>query len=290
VSLICAGLVQRLATRNQHFWRVNPNWQGHELIICRTFGCLRDRPCTRRFYYNATVMSNSDPIKDLNALLTSAAFSRQNAEKVARVCHDAAKLVYERQKQTGKSQLKTKEISAALALAESVHLSAYRFVAEGPLVQLFGGNCDEARAWDYYTNHVLGPVTDKYGRTVVIDDDGIKSLYKDRESGMHNVASENYEEVRGKRLPWIRHTIENSAGVYVVEESLGRAGIRRTFLYTATVTIRLQQQQEQTSYYVVAVREGKNDVLRFVTAYSMFNRDGFLHAIAMSKRYVPKHE
>ena len=230
-------------------------------------------------------MANNDPIKDLNGLLTSSLFSRQNAEKVARVCHDAARLVYERQKQTGKKELKTKEIAAALVLAETLHSSAYRFVAEGPLAQLFGGNCDEAKAWGYYTDHVLGSVTDKYGRNVVIDDDGIKSLYKDPESGAHDVASENYEEVRGKRLPWIRQTIENSEAVYVVEESLGRSGVRRTFLYTAIITIRLQQ-QEQTSYYVVAVREGKNGILRFVTAYSMFERDGFLHAIAMAKRYV----
>ena len=235
-------------------------------------------------------VADNDPIKDLNALLNSSLFSRQNAEKVARVCYDAARLVYERQKQMGKSQLKIKEVSAALMLAETLYSGAYRFVAEGPLAQLFGGECDEAKALDYYGKHVIGSVTDKYGRNVVIDEDGMKSLYKDRTSGLHEVATENYEKVRGKRLPWIRHTIENSEAVYVVEESLGRAGVRRTFLYTAIVTIRLQREQEQTSYYIVAVREGKNAILKMVTAYTMFERDGFLHAISMSTRYAKQNK
>ncbi len=226
------------------------------------------------------------PIKDLNGLLTSPFFSRQNAEKVARVCYDACRLVYERQKHLGKSQLKTKEISAALLLAETLHASAFRFVAEGALAHLFGGDCDEARALDYFGKCVMGTVTDKYGRKVVVDEDGMKSLYKDPATGQHIDITDNYEQVRGKRLPWIRHTLENSDAVYVVEEPLGRSGIRRTYLYTAIVTIRLRNQTEQTSYYVVVVREGKNQVLRMITAYSMDDRDGYLHAISMSYRYV----
>lgn len=230
-------------------------------------------------------VAGNDPIKQLNALLTSSLFSRQNAEKVARVCYDAAMLVYERQKRTGKSALKTKEISNALLLAETLHASAFRFVAEGALRQLFGQDCSEKTAVEYFGKYVMGTVTDKYGRNVIIDEDGMKSLYKDPTSGGHIVAAENYEEVRGKRLPWIRHTIENSDAVYVEQESIGRSGVRRQYFYTAIVTIR-HKQQEYTSYYVVLVREGKNQVLKMVTAFSMFDRDGFLHTIAISQRYV----
>jgi hypothetical protein len=224
------------------------------------------------------------PINDVHALLTSQIFSRQNAEKVDRVCYDASRLVYERQKQMKKTVLKTKEISAALLLAETLHASAFRFVAEGNVAYL--PHCDEAKALDYYQQHVMGIVNDKYGRSIVIDEDGMNSLYKDPSSTAHVVASANYEEGRGKRLPWIRHTLENSDAVYVEDEPLGRAGIRRKYFYTAIVTTRLQRQPDQTSYYVVLVREGKNQILRMVTAFSMFERDGYLHTIAMSSRYV----
>lgn len=231
----------------------------------------------------------NDPVEKLNALLKSSTFSRQNAEKVARVCYDAARLVHERQKALGKSELKTKEISTALTLAETLHSNAFRFVAEGALAHLFGGDCDENTALDYFAQSVIGTATDKFGRKIEIDEDGMKSLYKDPASGAHEVESGNYEEVRGKRLPWIRHTLENSECVYVEEEPIGRTGgVRRKYLYTAIVTIRLKNQPEQTSYYVVIVREGRNQILRMVTAFSMFDRDGLLHAIAMSRRYV-KH-
>ena len=233
-------------------------------------------------------MSASDPIKELNDLLTSSRFSCQNAEKVARVCYDAARLVYERQKRTGKSALKTKEVSNALLLAETLHASAFRFVAEGALLRLFGKECSETIAVEYFGKCVMGEVSDKYGRSVTIDEDRMKSLYKDPASGDHSVASENYEEVRGKRLPWIRHTIQNSDAVYVEEEQIGRSGIRRKYFHTAIVTLR-HKQQEQTSYYVVVVREGKNQALRMVTAFSMFEREGFLHTIAVSQRYVQQN-
>jgi hypothetical protein len=134
----------------------------------------------------------------------------------------------------------------------------------------------------------MGEVVDKYGRKVIIDEDGMKSLYKDSTSGGHVVAPENYEEVRGKRLPWIRHTIENSDAVYVEEELIGRVGIRRKYFYTAIVTF-LHKQKEFTSYYVVLVRKGKNQALKMVTAFSMFERDGFLHTIASSQRYVEQN-
>jgi hypothetical protein len=226
-----------------------------------------------------------DPIKELNSLLTSKAFSRQNAEKVARVCYDAARLVYERQKQLKKLELKAKDVSAVLVLADTLQTRAFRFVAEGNLTELFGG-CDEKTALDYFEKRVMGTVTDKFGRHVVIDEDGMRSLYKDPETGAHEIESDHYEEVRGKRLPWIKHCLENSGSVYLVEESLGKAGIRRTYLYTATATIKLHGGVEQTSYYVVIVREGKLGRLRFITAFSMFEREGFLHTIAMGRPYV----
>ena len=237
---------------------------------------------------NVITVAQNDPIKELNALLTSSLFSRQNAEKVARVCYDASRLVYERQKRSGKSILKTKEVSNALLLAETLHASAFRFVALGPLIQLFGHDCSEQTAVQYFGERVMGEVVDKYGRKVIIDEDGMKSLYKDSTSGGHVVAPENYEEVRGKRLPWIRHTIENSDAVYVEEELIGRVGIRRKYFYTAIVTF-LHKQKEFTSYYVVLVRKGKNQALKMVTAFSMFERDGFLHTIASSQRYVEQN-
>lgn len=224
-----------------------------------------------------------NPITQLNGLLLSdKLLSRPNAERVARVCYDAAKIVYERQKKLKKRQLKIKEVSAALALAESMHSGAFHFDATGEMASLFG-ECPQGRALDYYENSVMGTVRDVHGREIEIDLDGMKSLYKEAGTGKHIVDAENYEQVRGKRLPWIRHVLQRSEAIYVVEETVQRA-FRRSYLYTAIVSIPLQP-KAQTQYYVVVVRESKNGDLRFLTAYSMDKRNRFLGVISLCSMY-----
>lgn len=173
-----------------------------------------------------------------------------------------------------------KEVSSALTLAETLHSQAYRFDATGVLAENFG-TFPEADALKYYEEKVMGTVKDSRARQIVIDEDGMKSLYKDPVSGKHHVATENYEDVRGKRLPWIRFTLEHSTAIYVAEETI--AGVfRRSFLYTAIVSIPIKP-KPQVSYYVVVVREEKNGNLRFLTAYSMFKRNKFLSVLSLSR-------
>ena len=220
-----------------------------------------------------------DSTKRLFKLLGSGLFSGANLDRLSRVFYDAAKIVYERQKKSSR-QLKMRDISSAIIVADSLHAQAYRFEASGPLAANFG-NFPEADALDYYDKQVIGVVKDKLGRSIRIDDDGMKSLYKDDASGRHIVESKNYEEGRGKRLPWIRHALVNSGAVYVREETT-KGIFRRAYLYTAIVSIPLvQAPKPQISYYVVVVREGKNkEDLRFVTAYSMTKLNDFLRILA----------
>jgi hypothetical protein len=221
-----------------------------------------------------------DSTQKLFKLLGSGLFAAGNLDRISRVFYDAAKIVYERQKQSTRPQLKMRDISSALILADSLHSRAYRFVAGGDLAGNFGGGFGEADALDYYDKRVTGTAHDKLGRTIRIDDDGMKSLYKDDATGLHVVASENYEEGRGKRLPWIRHTLQNSGAIYVSEET--RKGVfHRAYLYTAIVSIPLREQKPKISYYVVVVREGrKNEDLKYVTAYYMLKLNDFLRVIS----------
>lgn len=214
--------------------------------------------------------------------MESGVISPKNTERISRVFYDAAKIVHERQKQLHKPQLKMKEISSALVLAESLHSRAFHFEATDKLAECFG-QFDEDKALEYYEKHVMGEITDRHGRTIKIDEDGIKSLYKEPGSGKHIVATENYEAVRGKRLPWIRYTLENSNAIYVNEETVHQV-FRRSFLYTAIVSIPLDP-KPQTSYYVAVVREEKNEALGFVTAYSMFKLNSFLGVLALSRPF-----
>ena len=215
-------------------------------------------------------------------LLGFGLLSEKNAERIARVCYDATKIVYERQKRLKKPQLKMKEVSSAIVLAETLHSEAFHFDATGQLAELFGP-CPEATALQYYEERVMGNVQDKHGRKIKIDEDGMKSLYKEPKSGKHIIDPQYYEQVRGKRLPWIRYTLEKSGAIYVAEETV-QGAFRRAFIYTAIVSIPIQP-KPQTQYYVVVVREGKNAELRLVTAYSMFKRNRFLSVLALATRY-----
>lgn len=200
--------------------------------------------------------------------------SGKTADRLVRVFYDATKIVYERQKRLEKTELKMKEISSALLIAEKVNSSQFHFDARGTLAECFG-SMSEDEALDYYQNKVMGEVTDKAGRKIVLDEQGMRSLYKDRTSGAHIVSRENYEEVRGKRLPWIRYTLMNSESVYVSDETIA-GSFRRTFLYTAVVSVPGATGPE---YYVVVVRKNKGGQYVFLTAYSMFNRNRFLQIV-----------
>lgn len=226
-----------------------------------------------------------NPLEQFRVLFFDATLlTSKNKERLARVFYDATKIVYVRQKRLNKPQLKMKEVSSAMVLAETLHSQSFQLHAIGELAENFGGDFSEEKAWEYFDRKVVGEVQDIYGRKIVIDNDVLKSLYKDPETGKHEVLSANYEQVRGKRLPWIHYTLKNSPAIYVAEETVGGA-FRRTFLYTAIATIPLVP-KSQTSYYVIPVREDKNKNLRMVTAYSMFTRNKFLAVIAISKPYV----
>jgi hypothetical protein len=185
-----------------------------------------------------------------------------------------------------------KDISAAIVLADHFHSQSFRFKATGELAENFG-SCPEEKAYVYFEERVKGEVTDVYGRQIKIPQDGVKSMYKEKETERHVIAPENYEEVRGKRLPWIRYTLAKSSAIYVNEETVS-GSFRRSFLYTAIVSVPLSPKtgqpipNPQISYYVVVVREMRSGELEFVTAYSMFKLNKFLSMIATAKIFDPK--
>jgi hypothetical protein len=222
---------------------------------------------------------NADALQNLTARLNDRGMlSAQNADRLVRVFYDATKIVYERQKRSKKPELKMKEISSALLIADRVNSNQFHFAAtSGVLAECFG-SMDEKKALDYYQKIVMGDVTDRLGRLITIDEDGMRSLYKDAETGKHIVSTENYEEVRGKRLPWIRHTLANSESVYISEET-DDGKFRRRFLYTAVVSV---PHTTVPQYYVVVVRQSKGKdgfKYTFLTAYMMLKRNRFLQII-----------
>jgi hypothetical protein len=208
--------------------------------------------------------------------LLSGVLEKGNHERCIRIFYDAAKIIYYRQHRLNKPQLKMKEITSALLLVDFYHNSTFRFESSGDLARNFC-TLPEDKAVEYFEHSVMGPVKDSFSRTIRIEDSGLRSIYKEKYSGKHLVAPENYEQVRGKRLPWIRHVIVNSKSVYKVDEFVG-GKFRRTYLYTSIATIPLKGSADH-AYFVVVVREDPNANLWFVPAYHIQSHNRFLSRI-----------
>ena len=211
----------------------------------------------------------------LLVLLKSGALQKDNHEACVRLFYDAAKVIYYRQERLNKPRLRMNQVASLLQLVYFYHCSMYQFESIGDLACNFG-SCPEDQAVAYFENTVVGKVTDSFGRSIAIENAGRRSLYKDL-MGKHVVAPVNYEEVRGKRLPWIRHVIENAKSVFRADENVGGT-FRRTFLYTAISSVPWQG-KKLTGYFVVVVSEDANRNLRFVTAYQVAKHNQFLSRI-----------
>ena len=220
-----------------------------------------------------------------DTLMKSGALEKQNHERCIRIFYDAAKIVHYRQERFTKPQLRMNQIASALTLVEFYHSSMFRFVSSGALACNFP-DCPEDKAITYFGNSVTGTVADAFGRKVEIEDGGMRSLYKEQHTGKHEVAAENYESIRGKRLPWIRHTLTNTKSVYQADATI-KGKFRRSYLYASLVSVPLVV-GPAVSYFVVVVSEDPNGHLRFLTAYPIDRHNKFLKRIEECAPFIGK--
>jgi hypothetical protein len=217
-------------------------------------------------------------------VLKSGALKKDNHERCIRIFYDATKIIYYRQERLNKSQLRMNQIASALLLVGFYHSSLFRFQVSGGLAANFR-DCPEEKALEYFDKHVAGKVADVSGRIIEIEDTGAASLYKDRYTGKHQVAAENYESIRGKRLPWIRHVLSGTRAIFQADEYI-QGKFQRSYLYSSLASIPTQDGMKH-SYFIVVVRERGNQVLRFVTAYPISSHNRFLKRMEECTPFAP---
>ena len=220
-----------------------------------------------------------------HTLLRSGVLHKDNHERCVRIFYDAAKIIHYRQERLRKSQLKVGQITSALVLVDFYHSSIHRFVSTGALHSNFAG-CPENTAVSYFSASILGTVKDSYDRPIEIDDHGLLSLYKEQNTGKHVMAAENYEPLRGKRLPWIRQVLSNTRSIYQADEII-KGKFRRRYLYFAIASIPLASGPVD-NYFVVVVAEDGNANLKFITAYPIDSHNKFLSRIEECTPFLGK--
>ncbi len=216
----------------------------------------------------------------------------ENAQTVCHIFYDVFKIAYyaiDRKKKGLKAQsdfpaiLKRKEITRLVKLIDYYHAHDKTFNVDHELKQCFGQNFTESDALKFFEHYVEGDTVDKFGRRIHIDlDDGVKFMYKNYEANIHEMKPEYYLPYRGKRLPWIRHTIHNSTNIYTKID-----GNQREIMYLCKYDLPNYDNENNKCYWVVIVKKNSKDRVapyNFRTAFTIFKYNNLLKRL---ERYQP---
>lgn len=187
--------------------------------------------------------------------------------------------------------LKKKEVTNAGQLIDYHHANDRVFTAEHALTQCFGSNFSEQDALNFFEKFVEGTVEDKYGRVIDIDcEDGIKFMYKNPITQKHEVESKYYNLPRGKRLPWIHHTIKNTSNIYLRFKSKGKGKKQRQIceiMYVAQYDLPFLDEEDSRCYWVVIAHKRKNDVYSNFKSKTAFSITKYNSLLSRLERYDP---
>ena len=223
------------------------------------------------------LLTDTETIAEFLARI-SRLITHQNVLKTSQIFYDTLKLVLYRLRskceKTGKKidevALKDKEITGFLRIIDYFHTNIRTIEVDGPLRELFGEGPTESECWKFFEKFVEGEVNDKFGRRINVDPESLKFMYKDL-TGKHIVKTESFRETRGKRLPWIRKTIQDSSCIFRRIENNNEQ-----LMYIMRYLIRHKAGETIDSFIVVVSknRQAKNSPYEFKTAYSFgsYNR------------------
>jgi len=215
-----------------------------------------------------------------------------SAQAISHIFYDVFKITYyalERKKSGLKKIpefpviLRRQEITKLVRLIDYFHSNDKNYVIEHELTQCFGQNFTESDACKFFEFYVEGDTKDKFGRSIHIDlEDGIKFMYKNYLTDQHEIDSNYYLPHRGKRLPWIRHTIHSSTNIYTRID-----GEEREIMYLCKYNLPSLDNESNKCQWAVIVKKYKKDKIApysFKTAFPIIKYNGLLKRL---ERYQP---
>ena len=215
-----------------------------------------------------------------------------NAQAISQIFYDVFKIAFYavKRKERGRKQqsyypiaLSRREITGLVKLVDYHYANDREFTAEHALIQCFGPQFTDYDALKFFENYVEGLVEDQFGRQIEIDlEDGIRFMYKNYQMQTHEIKPEYYLPHRGKRLPWIKHAIQNTRNIYARIE-----GNDIELMYLCRYKLPNLDQEGGECYGVVIARKYKKDKVspfKFKTAFPMFKYNELLRRL---ERYRP---
>lgn len=224
-------------------------------------------------------------------------FSQSTRGTLATIFYKAMKVVYFKYRRKRgiweEKRIRSKKALRVIYLLSKTDISNAIYLVDHYLSNLFiippeydplskFGNFPHGHAMDYYDEYVEGTIKDIYGRAIIIEEDGIDFLFGHDKQ----LSPENYEEARGKRLPWIRPTLENSKGIYEFTERNWT-----TYFYTSALNVPFKDKitglpTKEMHYFFIVVRKEAGRPLRFITAYHFDKELPFLRYLEPSHPFI----
>ncbi len=218
--------------------------------------------------------------------------SFENAQTICHIFYDVFKIAYyalERKKKGLQGQdkipviLKRREITSLVKLIDYHHVNDKTCVPDHELTQCFGPDFSEDDALKFFEAYVEGDTKDKFGRPIHIDlEDGAKFMYKNYDTKIHEMKPEYYLPHRGKRLPWIRHTLHNSTDIYTRIDKE-----QREIMYVCKYNLPDYDNEHNKCYWIVIVKKNRKDKIapyEFKTAFAVIKYNSLLKRL---ERYQP---
>ena len=215
--------------------------------------------------------------------------SFKDAQTIAHIFYDVFKIAFLaiKRKKKGNSLnasivgLKRKDVTRVVKLIDYHHPRDITFVVEGALSEGFVKSFDEGKSLEYFEDVVEGEHFDKHGRRIKIDlENAVKFMYKNPNTGKHEINSKYFKKERGQRLSWIKHTIENTKNIYTRID-----GQDKEIMYVSKYEF-THINGNPKNYWVVITKKYKKDRIgsyKLKTAFPVFKYNSLLARIERYK-------
>jgi hypothetical protein len=173
------------------------------------------------------------------------------------------------------------EVAALFNNLQYHHSNDKEVAMNSPLDECYRSGFNGAAADQWYLDNLLGQtLMDKFGRKIEFDEHGGLFLYKTREDEpelqKHVKDPSNYRSYRGRKLPWIPHTIKNTTNIYERIDEYDNLELMYVNKYAIPPHIK---DELPKMWYVVIVKKYRKDTnspFRFKTAFPISRYNGFL--------------
>lgn len=260
-----------------------PASNGSGIKFSKSGGTKKSRKAIEIFIKN--IHSREAKIKKQTFHEALQNFKEGSREILETLLHKVLYILTCKEYEMKKDKLSHGDIFSAIKLAERRYTKGFRFEAHGDLIQFFGRSFGHDEALDFYGQKVQGKVLDKYDREIIIREDAIDFLFKDPKTGKHDtdLLKQNYQETRGKRLPWIRFILQNTEEVYEFQDH--RQNLFVTY-YAGTGMVPTSE-GKIANYFLIVTHKRGGGPIELKTAFFMEEEQDMLKKICLCRVFQP---